>query len=208
MSLMTLRVVPFNDVPMRRPASKTQLMRSLPLMITLARVPILIGIAAAYMAGSPWTAVALLVVFIAVDIMDGDVARGLHAETATRRLLDGVIDRLGVHAIVALACLSIENLWLVWAFLIVRDSVQAIVGARLLLTERIVVAGATWHRAYTLSIALWGSIVMVFGDAVWPGAVLVVGTGLATLYDYVCQTTGSAAPRTARSFAKFRAGRE
>lgn len=194
MTMLMLRVVPIDEVSIRGPVSSVGLLRSLPLAITLARIPLLIGMGIAYTAGAPWAAVAMLAAFIIIDIMDGDVARALHVETATRRLLDGVIDRLGVHAIVALVCLSVENLWVVWGFLIARDGLQAVVGAQVLLRRRVVAAGAPWHRAYTLSIALWGSIVMVSASVAWLAALPVVVTGVATLVDYIRQANSVTEP--------------
>lgn len=188
MSMLTLRVVPIGPMSDRAVPRIGPLTRGLPLAMTLVRVPMVLGIVLAYLAGAPWTAVGLLALFIVVDILDGDVARALNAETSVRRLLDGTLDRLSVHAVCAVVSLSVEGMWPLWVFMIVRDLAQAGIGGRVLARARVVAAGAPWHRSYTLSIALWGALVMLTDTAVWPLAILVVATGIATLADYTVQT--------------------
>ncbi len=92
MSMLTLRVVPIGPMSDRAVPRIGPLTRGLPLAMTLVRVPMVLGIVLAYLAGAPWTAVGLLALFIVVDILDGDVARALNAETSVRRLLDGTLD--------------------------------------------------------------------------------------------------------------------
>ncbi|MFV0434096.1 MAG: CDP-alcohol phosphatidyltransferase family protein [Leucobacter sp.] len=182
MSFSALRVVPIARGA-ALPGSPS-VAPTMPVLLTFGRIPLVVGMAVAFMLGAPWVSVAFLSIFVVADIFDGDVARKLNLETSLRRLADGVIDRLSVHFVLGIVAVSVELLWIPWALLAIRDAFQALIGLRVLREKRIVVAGAKWHRVYTVAIALWGSVVMLTGDVQGIGAGIVALAGLATLIDY------------------------
>ncbi|GHG43785.1 hypothetical protein GCM10012320_08060 [Sinomonas cellulolyticus] len=132
-------------------------------------------------------AVVLLAIFVVVDIYDGVVARQFNLETGLRRGLDGFIDKVSIHVIAGFVCMGTRGGLVIWLIIIGRDICQAAVGAWVLYRKRVIAAGAKWHRAFTLSIAVWGGLLIVTRDLWLPIAALVVLLGFATIVDYVRQ---------------------
>jgi hypothetical protein len=71
--------------------------------------------------------------------------------------------------------------------ILVRDLVQAGVAGHLMFGSRVVVAGASWHRLFSLSVAVGGMYILLTGTTPALGAVVVYAIGVVTLIDYVLQ---------------------
>ena len=180
MSATALRIVPFARIPRDHRHSSAQ---ALVIAVTVGRIAIAAWILVAWVWKLPIVAVLALAVFVLVDVLDGVIARALNVETAARRALDGVIDKLSIHLVAAIVCLATpQDLW-IWAVIAARDVVQGVIGARVIIRDRVIAAGAPWHRAYTSAIALWGGALILGLPAVALGLVA-AALGLATLADY------------------------
>ncbi|WP_442922923.1 CDP-alcohol phosphatidyltransferase family protein [Microbacterium sp. cx-55] len=131
--------------------------------------------------------IAYIAAFIAIDIFDGVIARRFGAETATRRALDGIVDKLSIHLVALVVCLGTPMAAVFWLIMLGRDLIQATVGLYVLRSRRIIAAGAKWHRSFTLSVAAWGIGLVLIGAASWPLGVLMSILGIATLIDYCAQ---------------------
>lgn len=198
--MLALRAVPLSDVP-HRDESRLSLDR-LPLIITVLRIPLVIAIAVAYLQGSPALAVVLVGVFVISDVADGEWARRLNVETAFRRLIDGLIDRVSVHAMLVVVAVEASVPATAWMLLLARDVSQAVIGARALRSRGVVFAGAPWHRIYTLLIATWGSLLMTSTAVPQWLLAAVLAAGGATLLDYSLKVRRSETAPIARQNAQ------
>lgn len=91
----------------------------LPGLVSLARLPL--ALAFPWTMGRPVLAVSLLMVAGATDILDGWIARRLHAETPTGAVLDAVMDKVFVLVVVAVLLLGGSLTWIETLLLGMRD---------------------------------------------------------------------------------------
>jgi phosphatidylglycerophosphate synthase len=186
LSAITLRLVPLRYLaPRRRRAEVVPL--AVVYAMTVGRLALAVLAVIAVLNGLPWTAFGLIVAFVIIDIYDGVVARAYEMETGLRRGLDGTVDKISIHLVAAFICTTLPGGVWIWLAVLVRDLIQAAVGLVVLRRLRVVAAGAKWHRAFTLLIALWGAAAIVTASTVWALAAPMLLIGLLTLVDYTRQ---------------------
>jgi phosphatidylglycerophosphate synthase len=156
-----------------------------PYAVTIVRLP-LAALGIALMAGRhEAAAIGCFVAFALIDIVDGQLARRAGKETALRRVLDVVIDRVAIQGAVLVASLLYGlPLWFFGALLI-RDLIQAKFSADIIVRDSVVFVGPSWHMAYGLSVLTWGLSVMISGgdlSLLLSAGVLIIA--VATLVDF------------------------
>lgn len=186
MSALTLRLVPLGRET-RISWSMFTPKSLLVYVMTVGRLALAVAAVHATVGGRPWVAVALIAVFVVIDIYDGVLARSFGIETGLRRGLDGVIDKVSIHLVALFVCTTLPGGIWIWACLLARDIAQALIGGLVLGRLRVVAAGAKWHRAFTLLVAIWGTAAIVSGDTVRLLAYLMLAIGLLSLVDYARQ---------------------
>jgi phosphatidylglycerophosphate synthase len=192
MSVTALRIVPLGRIPRVRARSTA---RTLVVAVTVGRIAIAAWILVAWVWKLPIISVLALAVFVLVDVLDGVIARAMYVETAARRALDGVIDKLSIHLVAVIVCLATpQDLW-IWGVIAARDVLQGAIGAWVILRVRVIAAGAPWHGAYTSAIALWGAALILSLPAV-PLGIVAAALGLATLADYARLCCALRSPRS------------
>lgn len=156
---------------------------------TAVRAPVAAAGIVALIAGLPIMSVGLFALFAAADYFDGAEARKHGSDSASRRILDVVIDRVSIHA-ASLTCVAVLGVPLQLALLLAtRDIAQAAYSLWRLSASRVVFVGPRWHMAYGLAFLIWGSYTMVEGVV---SPVLTLGLGLvsaATLLDFMVRTS-------------------
>jgi phosphatidylglycerophosphate synthase len=180
-SVTALRVVPFTAFEKTR---ATAVKRVVIYTLTVGRIALAAGIVMAWTRGLDVAAVACLAVFVLVDILDGVVARWLGLESAIRRGLDGVVDKVSIHLVAVIVCTMIPGALWIWVAIAVRDVIQAVIALYVAVSVRVVAAGAKWHRSYTSAIAVWGAGLVLNVDLAWLLGVIALSLGVATLIDY------------------------
>jgi phosphatidylglycerophosphate synthase len=158
--------------------------------MTCARLP-LGGIAAILVLTDRWhLAASAVALFVVLDVLDGRFARaGGLDDTAWRRMADAVIDKFSVHACMAGIAVTLPSTVPVWLAILFRDIWQSSVAATVLAQRRVVVAGAWWHRLFSLSMAVWAITIMLSRRPSLGLAALALAIGVATLADYSVQCT-------------------
>jgi phosphatidylglycerophosphate synthase len=156
--------------------------------LTYGRLPL--GVMAALLVFTGWwrLAAVLVAVFVLIDVVDGRFARaGGLADSARRRATDALIDKLSVHACALGVCVYMPEALYLWVPLLARDLVQATVAGAALQTRRVVVAGAWWHRFFSLSMAIWGCGMLLTRTPVVALGLLALAVGALALVDYIRQ---------------------
>lgn len=154
--------------------------------LTTSRIPIgLAGIGFLYR-GNESLAVLLFAIFATIDYFDGAAARAQNSETASRRILDVLIDRAFIHAAISICAFQYGSVGLTLVLILLgRDVLQAAFSTSLALKYRIVVVGPKWHMSYGLSMLIWGSKVVLFGSPDPLLTVVALAVSAATLVDYI-----------------------
>lgn len=154
-------------------------------VVTILRAPIAtLGIIQIFQ-GATGLAIAAFTVFAFVDILDGSISRYRGEETAVRRILDVLIDRVSIHA-AAIALSIVHDLgWVLPAAIILRDLVQASYSARLIKKHRRVVVGPHSHMAYGLTMLAWGCSTLLTGEVSVPTTVVMFLVSAVVLVDYI-----------------------
>lgn len=127
-------------------------------VVTALRAPVaVLGVWAIWMGFEP-LAILAFTIFAGVDLFDGVLARRRGEETAFRRSLDVVIDRIAIH--LAIAAMVIVNGfgWALPVVLLARDLSQAAFSAVVLRRYGVVVVGPHSHMLYGISMLVWGSL--------------------------------------------------
>lgn len=172
--------------------------------MTYVRLPL--GASAALLiVGDAWLlAAALVALFVIVDVLDGRFARaGGGADTAERRAADAIIDKLSVHVCALAVCFTIPIAVMAWIPILIRDIIQGSVSSLNISRSGVVVAGAPWHRIFSLSVAVWGCAVLLTVNPRFELAAMVIALGCITLFDYVRQSQPYFS-RVDREFAQTR----
>jgi phosphatidylglycerophosphate synthase len=158
-------------------------------ILTYIRIPLGLLTVISVIIGSWSIAASLVVLFVVLDVVDGRFARlGGIQDTAKRRAVDATADKLSVHACAASVCFSMPEVLYLWVPLVIRDLAQGVIAGRALINYRVVIAGAPWHRLFSLSMAVWGVYMLVTRN---PGAALAAiafAIGVFSLIDYGNQT--------------------
>jgi phosphatidylglycerophosphate synthase len=156
--------------------------------LTLARIPLALGIVAAY--GRTSTVIALLAIAAATDAADGNLARYLQRHGHTRPAIGGWLDPLADKLFVAIVLAAI-------AFHTRGVLVVALIGARELLLVPLVaiyLATRTDHREIhadvfgkvaTIAQFIAIAIAVARPDHALPGAVVAAVLGVASVVHYV-----------------------
>jgi phosphatidylglycerophosphate synthase len=157
-------------------------------VMTYSRIP-LGALAALLIFTDRWRLGAAAVgLFVVMDVLDGRFARaGGLGDMAHRRAMDATIDKLSVHACFAGIAVTLPAVIPIWSVIVVRDVWQSTVAGLLLVQRRVVVAGAWWHRFFSLSMAVWAATVLISGEPSLGLAGLALIVGLVTLADYSVQ---------------------
>jgi phosphatidylglycerophosphate synthase len=122
---------------------------------TVGRLALIPGVIVSFLASSPAPTTALLLLFIAADVLDGVLARRLEADGPSRRALDSIVDRVAIDACLVAAWASGAMPLLILCGLLARDLYLAILCQRMI-SEREVAIKADWlYRSLNLGIAGW-----------------------------------------------------
>lgn len=131
-------------------------------------------------------AVLALFVIVAMDILDGVIARATGLETSIRRITDAVVDRLLIHSASIAVVLSEPSLFVLYAPLALRDLLLALGDSWCLRFRRTHIAGRSLHRAASASFALLGFAVLTAPHSVAIAAALVAWlVNYLLLFDYL-----------------------
>jgi phosphatidylglycerophosphate synthase len=181
-------VLPLGNRSDRRPVTALGVVGQL---MTFARIPLGCSATLLIVADQWGLAVGTVLLFVVLDLLDGRFARaGGISDTARRRAVDATVDKLSVHACALAACLHMPEAAACWVPLLVRDAVQTATSLAVMARLRAVVAGAWWHRFFSLSVALWGVTMLLTRSPAWPVAVIAFAVGIPTLWDY-CRQCGA-----------------
>jgi phosphatidylglycerophosphate synthase len=106
----------------------------------------------------PALTIALLAIFVLVDYFDGVIARRTEDDGVGRRLLDTTVDRVSIHALLAVALVvGLLPLWL-WVLFVARELVASRLLGRMLTRHGLVIRADSLYRGFNLSIATWGAL--------------------------------------------------
>ncbi len=154
-------------------------------VVTLLRLPLAVGLAAAVYRSSLLLTAGWLVVVVAADVADGVLARSLHADTVIRRAADVVADRATIWSAFAAALAAHPQYWSLYTPLLVRGLV-IVTGQVLCLTLRgRVIQGGGLHKANYLLLAAFGlAIVSGQGQLVTAVAGMVIALTMLSGLDY------------------------
>ena len=117
--------------------------------LTAMRLPLVVLLIATARS-MPYLAVAVLVLVVLADILDGAIARRLGLDTPSRRIADVTVDKLVIHSALIPVVLGRPEALPWYALILLRDLVAAIGYWRLILNRHVVVVGASLHRCSSL----------------------------------------------------------
>ncbi|HEX3432726.1 MAG TPA: CDP-alcohol phosphatidyltransferase family protein [Solirubrobacteraceae bacterium] len=129
-------------------------------------VPLIWGIS-----HEPAVAAGALGLIVAVDIVDGVVARGHRLDGTRRRLTDAAVDKLMIHAASLAVVLKSPDLLPIYLPLLARDVGVCSVSLWLILRYKAFVSGRPIHRLASVTYALLGAAALT-GNA---AATLITG---------------------------------
>lgn len=147
--------------------------------LTAMRLP-LAALLIAAARSMPHLAVAVLVLLVLADILDGAIARRLGSDTPSRRIADVTVDKLVIHSALLAVVLGRPEALPWYALILLRDLVAALGYLRLILSRRVVVVGTALHRCSSLSDAVFFISVLVGHSSL-----VVISGALACMTNYI-----------------------
>ncbi|MEP9364357.1 CDP-alcohol phosphatidyltransferase family protein [Nocardioides sp. CN2-186] len=159
---------------------------------TLVRIPVAGVLTWALIMEAALSSLVLIVAYVALDIVDGKVARVFGYDDALRRTLDVVIDRVSIHVFLLTCCLVFDSGWALFVALVVRDLAHGAFSLHLLRGRDVVVVGAKWHSIYGLFIAVYVSLVVTASPASAAIGWVVLLASVIVLVDYCRSATAAA----------------
>jgi len=179
-------------LPMRRPAisSRPTLLSRIGNAMTYSRIPLGILVFVFAIEGTWSYAGGFLAGFALLDILDGRFARaGGAQDTAERRIVDAITDKITAHLCFMTIWIQMSSIVWFWFLILVRDCIQGSASMCLIRQERVVAAGAGWHRFFTLLEIIWMCSLYFTSSNSLMLMIVVLLLGTATLIDYVSQAT-------------------
>jgi phosphatidylglycerophosphate synthase len=178
-------VLPFGNKITEIGYFQLPILRRIGVTLTYTRAPLAGAVVFIGLMGDWLLAALLLVLFALLDFLDGRFARfGGVQDTAWRRMVDAIIDKLAAHLCFLVIAMQIPSILWVWPLVFLRDLIQGNTALKLVLNRRVVVAGAWWHRFFTLSEIIWLCCAFAFHNDFIPLGIPVIFFGFATLHDY------------------------
>jgi phosphatidylglycerophosphate synthase len=169
-------------------AEKLSTLGKIGVVITYTRIPIGVAIAVTGFMGIWLLAALLLALFALLDLLDGRFARaGGVSDTAKRRIFDACTDKVTAHLCFIVIATQIPSILWVWPIVLLRDLIQGGTAFLIMRDMRVVVAGAWWHRFFTLGEIIWLCCAFILRIDLIPFGLPVLLFGMATLQDYVAQ---------------------
>jgi phosphatidylglycerophosphate synthase len=159
-------------------ASRPELMLA---TLTLGRLSLVPVIMLSFM-GRPFLAASALILFIAVDICDGVLARIYSADGPRRRALDSLVDRVAIDACMISACVIGELPVLLLLGLLARDAYCAAICTRMVYKQNVVIKADWLYRALNLCVAAGGIVGPLLSRSLWvslAGVLLILSIGVA-----------------------------
>jgi phosphatidylglycerophosphate synthase len=134
------------------------------LLVTVGRAP-LAGVGIVFMlASQPVSALACFVLFAAIDLADGHIARLRGEETGVRRVSDVLIDRVAIHLVILILASSLSYGYVLFATFVLRDLIQGVYSGAFTIRYRTVLVGPRWHMSYGLIMLSWVAFVLLDSD--------------------------------------------
>jgi cardiolipin synthase len=159
---------------------------NLPNLLSLARLALAPFVFAAVLAGRNWTALAILAVAAATDVLDGPIARRMHCVTRWGAYADPIADKVLLSSsYVALGMAGLVPWWLV-GLIFGRDLlILALAGGALLFTGRRDFPPSVWGKLSTLVQGLVAVLVLAGARQealLWAAAAVTVWSGVHYLW--------------------------
>lgn len=153
-------------------------------VVTLARLLLVWGLVAS-IGSQHWMTALWVVVIVVVDLFDGIVARALSADGVSRRIADVVIDYITIVLVFAAVRRAMPQ-YTIWPLALMFATIAVVklpyfaAGVISFFKYHVLLRGKGWHRAYPVSLAVVGLMMVFDVDArgvmnVLGGAVAVYG---------------------------------
>lgn len=150
--------------------------------LTWVRVPIGLVIAGTMLSRSFILGTVALLAFVAIDVLDGQVARSNGGDTAERRALDSAVDRCVTPAAMLVAGVAVPALAVLGGLLLLVSALAAPHARYTMRTFGVVLRAPSWHKSWSLSLVAAGLLYLGGLDAlaVWTASVGVVLAAVCT----------------------------
>lgn len=126
-------------------------------LVRLSIVPIL---AVGIVANIDYLTIIGLLIFVIGDVLDGISARRVDQESMRRRVIDALVDRVGIHLTYAVYAVTASAVPAIWIALVVKDLLQFPFSARAI-SCGFVPVGSVMHKVVGLIAAAYGACLVL-----------------------------------------------